>query len=202
MSQVPHRQQDIRRALDVLEAADGSQIERELRAVDARGRTVLVKLRKIDDSLAALDLEDALAGLPRTVDPATARAAQATENVWREVADEFGLLKSGEVSTLLGASAANRGFAATRRRRGELLGVERNSVFLFPGFQFDRPAGVVRPWVAPLLALASVHDQSPADVLFWMMSPTTLFDGDRPADHADDADGLVDAARRAWSVEW
>ena len=43
---------------------------------------------------------------PRT-DPAIARAVQATENVWRAVESEFGLLSSPEVDTFLRASNAS-----------------------------------------------------------------------------------------------
>lgn len=148
------------------------------------------------------ELENALSRLRSVVDPATARAAQATENVWREIADEFGLLNSGEVGDLLGASKSNREFVSIRRTRGELLGVVRNNGYLYPGFQFDRSTGTIRTWVKPLLELASEHSLSAADVLFWMMSPTTYFNGDRPADHAREGDQLLDVAGRSWSVQW
>ncbi len=197
-----HPEEEVRHAIEVLAAADGRLIEKQVRAVNDRGVRFLNKVRVVEDNVTLHDLENALAGLRSVVDPATARAAQATENVWREVADDFGLLRSGEVGEILGASKSNREFVSIRRNRGELLGVVRNNGYLFPGFQFDRTMGTIRPWVKPLLELAAASNQGAADVLFWMMSPTTYFNGDRPADHVEDGDRLVDVARRAWSVEW
>ncbi|TFD52371.1 hypothetical protein E3T46_05760 [Cryobacterium sp. Hh11] len=136
------------------------------------------------------------------VDPATARAVQARENMWRRIESEFGLLSSSEVSDLLGASNGNRTFTAELRKRGALLAAHRKNGYVFPGFQFDHEAGEVRPWVVPLLETARRHDWSAADVIMWMMSPTTYFDSDRPADHVDDAQRLLDVAERAWGVEW
>lgn len=171
----------------------GTTSDRE--TVDLALRTLIAMRRQPE-------LENALSRLRSVVDPATARAAQATENVWREIADEFGLLKSSEVGDLLGASKSNREFISIRRTRGELLGIVRNNGYLYPGFQFDRSTGAIRSWVKPLLELAGEHSMGAADVLFWMMSPTTYFGGDRPADHAREGDQLLDVAGRSWSVQW
>lgn len=200
--EVRHAEEDVRHAMAVLAAADGRIIEKEIRVQNALGKSFLAKVRILQDNVAVHDLEDALSGLRSTVDPTIARAAQATENVWREVADQFGLLKSSEVGAILGASKNNREFVSTRRGRGELLGVFRNNAYLYPGFQFEQSTGEVRAWVKPLLALAQENRRGAADVLFWMMSPTTYFHGDRPADHVDEGDRLVDVAGRAWSVAW
>lgn len=197
-----HPDEEVRHAIEVLAAADDRVIERQIRAVNDRGVQFLNKVRVVEDHVGLHELENALAGLRSVVDPATARAAQATENVWREVDDDYGLLKSGDVSEILGASKKNREFVSIRRNRGELLGVVRNNGYLFPGFQFDRTTGTIRSWVKPLLELAAQSNQGATDVLVWMMSPTTYFSGDRPADHVEDGDRLVDVARRAWSVEW
>lgn len=195
-------EEEVRHAIEVLAAADGQLIERQIRAVDARGISLLLKFRQVDDSVATHNLADAMSALRTTVEPEVARAAQATENVWREIADGFGLLKSSEVGALLGASKSNREFVSGRRQRGELLGVVRNNGYLYPGFQFDRSTGTIRAWVKPLLKLSEKHNMGAADVLFWMMSPTTYFNGDRPADHARDGGRLLDVAGRAWDVAW
>lgn len=195
-------EEDVRHAIEVLAAADDGLIEKQIRAIDTRAADLLAKLRAVDDRFAVHELESTLARLRAVVDPATARAAQATENVWRTVADEFGLLKSGEVGALLGASKSNREFVAIRRRRGELLGVPRNNAYLYPGLQFDRSSGTIRSWVTPLLAIADENGQSASDVLFWMVSPSTYFAGDRPADHVTEGTQLLDIAQRAWSVQW
>lgn len=139
---------------------------------------------------------------PSVVDPAMARAVQATENAWRAVESEFGLLSSSEVDILLGARNADQAYAAELRKRGELLSTLRKNSYVFPGFQLDHNVGVVRDWVAPLLTLAERNERSAADVIMWMMSPTTYFDGNRPADHVNDAERLLDVAERAWSIEW
>jgi len=137
------------------------------------------------------------------IDPAIARAVRATENAWRAVESEFGLLSSSEVDTLLGARNGNRAYAADLRKRGELLAALRNNSYVFPGFQFDHNAGTVRDWVAPLLVLAERYEWDTADVILWMMSPTTYFEEeDRPVDHVDDAPRVVDVAEKAWGVEW
>ena len=54
----------------------------------------------------------------------------------------------------------------------------------------------------PLLKIAQKHERSGADVIAWMMSPTTYFGGDRPADHVSDPERLLSVAERAWGVEW
>lgn len=197
-----HPEEEVRHAIEVLAAADGRVLEQQLRTASNEVHSLLAKFRRAEAEVAASELVDAMSALRSTVDPATARAAQATENVWREIADEFGLLKSSEVGALLGASRNNREFVSSRRSRGELLGVVRNSAYLYPGFQFDRQAGTVRAWVKPLLELAQENQLGASDVLFWMMSPTTYFDGDRPADNADDGDRLLEVAGRAWRVSW
>lgn len=135
-------------------------------------------------------------------DSATARAVQATENAWRRVETEFGLLSSSEASSLLGARNGNRVYVADLRRRGVLLAAQRKTGYVFPGFQFDREAGTVLPWVAPLLEVAERYERSAPGVILWMMSPTTYFSGDRPADHVDDAQRLLDVAEKAWGIEW
>ena len=166
------------------------------------GETVDLALRALIALRRQPELENALSRLRSVVDPATARAAQATENVWREIAEEFGLLTSSEVGVLLGASKSNREFVSIRRNRGELLGVVRNNGYLYPGFQFDRSTGAIRAWVKPLLELARNHSISAVDVLFWMMSPTTYLNGDRPADHPGEGDRLLNVAGRSWFVRW
>lgn len=147
-------------------------------------------------------LRDATVTSPVFVDPATARSVQATENVWRRIGEEFGLYSSVRVSELLGSRSANRTIASDMRARGELLGVKRRNAYVYPGFQFDGRTGDVLPWVARLIALGRESDRNSADVIMWMMSPTTYFEGDRPVDHVAKTDRLLDVAERAWSIQW
>lgn len=151
---------------------------------------------------AVMRLEYDLANLPAAVPPAASRAAQATENAWRAMQDEFGLLTAVEVAAQAGASRSNRTYASDQRRRGRLLGIKRRNAYLYPGFQFDPDSTSVRPVIGPLLASAALHERSSESVALWLTSPTTYLDGDRPVDHIDDADQVLAAAEGAWGVEW
>lgn len=204
MPQIASRpEEEVRHALKVLAAASPMMLDEAISSMQPEFGTTAAALRNVLVYRSAVDsLERALVTLPTVVDPATARAVQATENVWRRIATEFGLLSSSEVSSLLGASNANRAFTSELRKRGELLAAPRKNAYVFPGFQFNHESGTVRAWVVPLLRLAQGNERSAADVSMWMMSPTTYFDGDRPADHVDDAQRLLSVAERAWSVGW
>lgn len=153
------------------------------------------------------ELSDAMARIQDPLPPAMARAAQATENTVKSIETEFSLLSSVQVAQLLGSKsskAAVRSLANDMRGRGELLYVRRLNKFLYPGFQFARSIGRVKPLVKTLLQLADASSWEPEDVVLWLCSPTTYFeDESRPVDHFDtDPDQVLDVARRAWSVEW
>jgi len=196
-------EEEVRRALEVLAAANPAVLDQVFSSVQSQFGSTAAVLRNVLVYRGAVDsLQRAMVTLPTVVDPATARAVQATENVWRRVEGEFGLLSSSEVSALLGASNANRAFTSELRKRGELLAAQRKNGYVFPGFQFDHEAGAVRLWVAPLLSLAQGNERSAPDVIMWMMSPTTYFDGDRPADHVGEAQRLLSVAERAWGSTW
>ncbi len=95
-------------------------------------------------------LSTAMVHMPSRVQPALARAAQATENVYKSIEDEFGLLISSEVAEFLGSkskSSSARSLANDMRGRGELLAFRRLNKFVYPGFQFDAERGQVRPLV-------------------------------------------------------
>ncbi|WP_426624291.1 hypothetical protein ACPPVW_17260 [Leifsonia sp. McL0607] len=155
----------------------------------------------------ALDqLSDAMARFS-ALPPATARAAQATENAIRAIDREFDLLTSVQVAELLGSSSkpeAARSLANDMRGRGELLYVRRLNKYLYPGFQFDRSVGRVRSIVKSLVQLAKASGWDVEDVVLWLCSPTTYFeDESRPVDHVDsDPDQVLEIAQRAWDVEW
>lgn len=61
--------------------------------------------------------------------------AQATENVWRSIEQEFGLLSSSDVAGRVGKSG--RSYAHDRRKAGKLLAVKRGARYFYPGFQLD-----------------------------------------------------------------
>lgn len=204
MSKLASRpEHEVRHALEVLASANPYVVLNQLDCVPRRSGGLLDTLRDALVFRGAVNAhEDVLATLPTLVDPAVARAAQATEVMWRQVESEFDLLSSAEVGEILGAS--NRAYASSLRKRGELLGMQRKNAYVFPGFQFDRAAGKIRSWVKPLLKLAAEHERSATDAIAWIMSPTTYLGGDRPADHVADSDAerLLSVAERAWGVDW
>lgn len=156
----------------------------------------------LDEQATAVSTEVLNAVAAHHSDPATARAVATTDAVWRLVDSEFELLSSSEVDVLMGAGTSDRANATSLRESGDLLAIQRGHRHVFPGFQFDRAAGQIRPWVSPLLTLAAEHDRSSTDVTAWMMCPTTYLAGARPADYVADPERLLSLAEKAWSVEW
>ena len=156
----------------------------------------------VDRDLASL--RQSMASLRGAITPELVRAAQATENVWRRIADEWGMYSSEDVSMILGSEKPNRTRAREERKHGRVIGVQRNGAYLHPGFQFDREHGRIRPWVAPLLALAGERDRTPEGVALWMVRPTTYLGSERnrPVDHVDDDELIVRTALNAWDGEW
>jgi hypothetical protein len=141
-------------------------------------------------------LKRTMAASPNTVSPQLARSLQATENAWRTVAAEFGLLTSGQVDSLLGAKPSNRNLASRHRAARQLAGVTRGNIVLYPGFQFERSRRWVLPLMEVLVHLADTNGWREEDLLLWLCSPTTTFDvEDRPVDHLDQPDAVVAAAR-------
>lgn len=192
---------DVQQALELIQSTPEAIVERVLLRNHSPG--FLNSLTRVMGFANAVEsLSGALASLDTVVPPAVARAAQATENVWRQIDAEFGLLSSAEVAELLGASGSNRGYSSALRKRGALAGIERKNAYLYPGFQFDVQARKIRPWVSPLLALATQHDRSASDAVIWMVAPSTFFDGARPADHPDDGERILAGAVRSWDAEW
>lgn len=128
------------------------------------------------------------------------RAIQATENAWRRIDEEFGLLTSTEVAQRIGSKSPHRTLASELRRRGQLIGVSRLNSFRYPGFQFTADSRV-HPAVPPLLEAASDSGWSESDLALWLCNPSGSFGGARPVDHLDDAD-VVDIARAVMATDW
>ncbi|MDQ6740900.1 MAG: hypothetical protein M3021_11240, partial [Actinomycetota bacterium] len=85
--------------------------------------------------LSIQSLGPALAAIETPVSPQLARSLQATENAWREIREEFGLLSSTELSRAVGSSSPNRSYASDQRNAGNLLAVKRPGGMKYPGFQ-------------------------------------------------------------------
>lgn len=145
--------------------------------------------------------QETVAAFKGTASPQLARAVQASENVWKDIAREYGMLTSMEVAQLIGSEKSGRSLAADQRAAGKLISIKRGNKQLYPGFQFDRGAQKVRPAIQDLVAVAAEVGWDEQDLVFWLVSPSGYFGGERPVDHLDDVD-LVDKARLAATVEW
>lgn len=145
----------------------------------------------------------AVTSLESQVSAETARVVQATVNRIAEIDHEFGMLSSQQVAEALGSrSKSPRGFTSDLRERGRLLYIRRLNTLLYPGFQFEIESPRIRAVIAPLIALAQRHDRSIENVSLWLCRPTTYLDGDRPVDHIDETERVLDVAEQAWGVEW
>ncbi|WP_125617038.1 hypothetical protein [Specibacter cremeus] len=145
----------------------------------------------------------AIESLQVPVSPQMARGVQATENAWRDMLGEFGFISAEEVGELLGSNAqAASGFAGDRRRSGTLIGIPRKNTFVYPMFQFDASRGIVRPAILKLLAVGKKYGIKPEWLAQWLCAPTGQLHGDRPVDHLDDVDRVVEAAEHHYGVQW
>lgn len=154
----------------------------------------------------AVALGSAVKSLPTEASPQSARSIQATENLVRHVAVEFGMLSSTDVGDRIGSSSRHsRNLASARHRAGELLAITRGNRLVYPGFQFT-PDGSPRPAIRSLRRLSEAHDWSEFDLLLWLVTPSSRLDDVRPVDlmvASDDAEGvLTRAAELDMATEW
>lgn len=136
-----------------------------------------------------------------TNSPQLAQALQATESVWKDVESEYGMLTSTDVARLIGSKESSRSLAANQRAVGKLIGIKRGNRYVYPGFQFDLRSDKVHPAIPGLIAVAAEVGWDEEDLVFWLVSPSGYFRGERPVDHLDDAD-FTDKVRQAATVEW
>ncbi|MPV35735.1 hypothetical protein [Georgenia subflava] len=153
-----------------------------------------------DSALGLSSLSPAMAAAATSVSPQLARAAQATENVWRQIGQEFGLLTSTEAAEHMGYGS-NRTWASAQRKAGRLLGVRRGGAYRYPGFQLD--AALV-PSISELVGIARQHDWSDESVVLWLCSPSGWMPGGgRPVDSLhQEPRSVIDAARSAMAPRW
>lgn len=160
----------------------------------------LVIAHNMADGIAALG--PALAEIDTPVSPQLARSLAATENAWRALEAEFGLLSSREVSALVGSRSPNRSYASEQRSKGKLIAVKRPGGLRYPGYQFDRSEHAIRPVMADLIRVAEEAGRSEASLALWMTMPSGYLDGARPVDQLSDPDKVVEAAEQSFNVEW
>lgn len=163
-------------------------------------RSLTAIAENMEQSIAALG--PALAEIETPVSPQLARSVAATENAWRELEAEFGLLSSLEVSKLVGSKSPNRSYASEQHAKGRLIAVKRPGGLRYPGFQIDRGEHIIRPVMADLIRVAGDAGRSEASLALWMTSRIGYLDGDRPVDQLSWPDKVVKAARQSFNVQW
>jgi hypothetical protein len=145
----------------------------------------------------------AMAAIQSSPSPQLARSLQSAENIWRRTEHEFGMLTSKEVAELTGSRKPSRTPAANLRAEGAIVGIMRGNSYRFPGFQFDKARGAVRPVMANLITLARDNGRSDEDLVFWMTSPSSFFhEEDRPVDHLDEEERVIAAAQDQFEGTW
>jgi hypothetical protein len=147
-------------------------------------------------------LAPALSKLETSATPATARALQATENVWRDIESRYDMLTSTEVAEALHAKGANRAYASNLRKTNRLIGIQRRNAFVFPSFQLDAATGRVHDCIQPLLEMTDSAGWSSQELALWLCSPSGLFRGDAPVDHISETVRILDAATNATTAQW
>lgn len=153
-----------------------------------------------DSARGLSSLSPAMAGAAHPVSPQLARSAQATENAWRTIEEEFGLLTSTEAAQQMGYGG-NRTWASTQRRAGKLLGIQRGGGFRYPGFQLDPH---VMPLIGELIALARHHGWSDESLVLWLCSPSAwMLEDRRPVEFLGERPETVRAAAAsAMAPQW
>ena len=120
------------------------------------------------------------------------QAKQNRINVIEQISNTYGLLTKDDVEHLLVKPITNI----------PLLTVERSGDILYPAFQFDMDNHKVKYVIHPLVNLAVNSNWDKEDVVFWLVSPTTYFQGAKPVDHIDDTVNLLKVADLAWNISW
>lgn len=169
----------------------------------ARHAALLVEAIRSTEALGA-----AVKSLGTQASPQSARSVQATENLVRSIAAEFGLLTGTEVDELRGSlsKTSPRNLASARHRAGELLAIRRDNRLKFPGFQFTA-AGTALPVIAVLRRLSERHGWSESDLFLWPASPSGRLNDVRPVDvllseSASGHDEIVRAADLEMASTW
>ena len=138
-----------------------------------------------------------------TISPELAYSLLATENMWRLMDAEFGLLTEQDVAQLLQVPRTSSNSVSARRKAGQIIGVRRGNSYRYPGFQFDRDLKVVLPMIEALLDLARANDWTSESLSLWMLSPSTSFAGeDRAVDHLWEPETVVAAAKLQMEERW
>lgn len=175
---------------------------RELESVQGDGQAAHLVRQLHHQARAAAALRRSLSALSGDVSPEQAYRAQTTENAWRELEREFGLLTATEVAQVVGSTAKSaKSFASDAHRTGRLLAVRRLNKLLYPAFQLTG-AGPL-PVVRDLRRAAQRLEVGEESVLLWLTAPTTWWgDRSRPVDHLHDPEEVLRAFEAHYGTDW
>jgi hypothetical protein len=148
----------------------------------------------------AAELAAAMATLPGTVTPETARALQATENTWRRIDAKWGLWTARQVAEML-TGEPNIAYASRLRATGQIIGIRRKSRIVYPGFQFDSQANRVKPVIPALIRLGRDVNYDSEAIVLSLAGPSTYWHDETPLNHLDEEDFLL-TLHDSWTVEW
>ena len=138
-----------------------------------------------------------------TTSPELVYSLLATENMWRLMDAECGLLTERDVAQLLRVPPTARNWVSERRKAGQIIGVRRGKSYRYPGFQFDRKLKVVFPLIETLLDLARANEWTTESLSLWMLSPSTSFAReDRAVDHLREPETVMAAAKLQMEERW
>ncbi|SDD37596.1 hypothetical protein SAMN05660690_4111 [Geodermatophilus telluris] len=133
--------------------------------------------------------------------PAVLEQVQRNAEARAQLADEFGLLSSGDVAKLAGSTASNPAALANRwRTEGKVFTVDDAGSQRFPGFQFGKN-GRPLPVIAEILAAIGERLTS-WELALWFTSSSDWLGGElRPVDVLDSDPELVVRAASALAGE-
>jgi hypothetical protein len=134
--------------------------------------------------------------------PATVRAVVETENAWRKLEEEFGLLDATQIGRVAGSrSKVARSWAAQKHRDRQLLGIKRRNRFVYPGFQLDS-LGKIKTAIPAVLANFDAANWPEEHVALWFVAANGWLAGRRPVDVLDETETVTQASARATAHHW
>ncbi|HJF13982.1 MAG TPA: hypothetical protein K8V32_04155 [Enteractinococcus helveticum] len=146
-------------------------------------------------------LGEAVESLDHTISPQMAAGIVATENAWRDMEAEFGLLDGRTVAQISGSKQTTGGFANDRRKARKILGISRRNAYRYPGFQFTE-SGKIYESVLAVLRVAPELGVSDEDVAQWFLLESPSLDGNRPVDVIDDVAQVLAVFQSRFGTQW
>lgn len=175
---------------------------RELESVQGDGQAAHLVRQLHHQARTAAALRRSLSALTGDISPEQTYRAQTTENAWRQIEAEFGLLTAAEVAQRVGSTAKSaKSYASDARKAGRLLAMKRMNKLLYPAFQLSGNGPL--PEIRELHQAAQRLEVGEESVLLWLSAPTTWWGEDsRPVDHLDEPGEVLRAFEVHYGTEW